>query len=130
MNRELVKSIVLSTLAGRAESGTERLRAAVYKRADGLCECTMKTCNHHGARCNAPLGRNWELHRVSSDSRYTLTNVIATCETCQSELPIQSCETCQSELPIQDDRWRLVFWVGVVLFAVSAGGWFYWATLK
>ena len=31
--------------------------AKLYKRAGALCECTMKTCNHYGARCNAPLGR-------------------------------------------------------------------------
>jgi hypothetical protein len=86
--RELVKRIILSVLSGRPESGTERLREAVYKRAGGLCECTMKTCNHRGARCNAVLGRNWELHRVSLDGGYILTNVIATCETCQSQLPI------------------------------------------
>ena len=66
--------------------GDQKVREDAYKRADGLCECTMRTCNHHTGRCDAALSSHWELHRISTDGGYTINNVIAICETCKSQL--------------------------------------------
>jgi len=79
---EFIKSAVLSTLAGRVEGGTEKLRLDVWRRAGRLCECTMKTCSHHSTRCNASLVGDWELHRIDPGGLYIPSNVIAMCETC------------------------------------------------
>jgi hypothetical protein len=79
---EFIKSAVLSILSGRVEGGTEKLRLDVWQRAGRLCECTMKTCSHHGTRCNAALLGDWELHRIDPGGLYILSNVIAVCETC------------------------------------------------
>ena len=69
-----------------ADSPSQELRDAVYKRAGGRCECTMKNCGHTG-RCTATLRGEWELHRVTAGGSYTLSNVIGMCQTCHRNTP-------------------------------------------
>ena len=63
------------------------IREDVFKRAGGKCECTMKTCGHHIGRCSAVLRGEWEVHRIAAGGSYTLSNVIATCQTCHRNTP-------------------------------------------
>jgi hypothetical protein len=63
------------------------IREDVYKRAGGKCECTMKSCSHHTGRCNAQLRGEREVHRVTAGGPYTLSNVIAMCQTCHRKTP-------------------------------------------
>ncbi len=63
------------------------IRDEVYKRAGGKCECKMKACSHHTGRCNAMLRGEWEVHRLIAGGTYTLSNVIAMCQTCHRKTP-------------------------------------------
>jgi hypothetical protein len=88
--REFIKEVLLSWFSGVILPGDQKVREDAYKRANGLCECTMRTCNHHTGRCEAPL-IHWELHRISMDGKYTIDNVIAICETCRkTQSPYES----------------------------------------
>ncbi len=58
------------------------IRDDVYERADGKCECTMKSCGHHTGRCKASLRGEWEVHRITAGGPYVLSNVIAMCQSC------------------------------------------------
>jgi hypothetical protein len=72
-----------------AKSATPSLREAAFKRAGGQCQCAMKTCSHHtnGRRCPANLRGEWELHRIDAGGSYTLSNVLAMCQTCHRNTP-------------------------------------------
>ena len=50
---------------------SEVVRRALYERADGKCECKMKTCKHHTGRCGAMLRGPWEAHRIRAGGDYT-----------------------------------------------------------
>lgn len=63
------------------------IREEVYERSGGKCECTMKTCSHHTGRCNAMLRGEWEVHRINAGGPYTLSNVVAMCQTCHRNTP-------------------------------------------
>ena len=62
-------------------------RDDLFKRANGLCECTTKTCNHHTGRCNAMLRGDWEMHRTTAGGAYTLSGTTAMCQTCHRKTP-------------------------------------------
>jgi len=62
-------------------------RDDVYNRAGGKCECTMVSCTHHTARCNAMLRGEWEIHRLTAGGSYTLSNVLAMCQSCHRNTP-------------------------------------------
>ena len=61
-------------------------RDDMYNRANGRCECTMKSCGHFG-RCPAMLRGEWELHRITAGGPYIATNVAAMCQTCHRNTP-------------------------------------------
>jgi hypothetical protein len=64
---------------------SEETRKALYKRAGGRCECTMRVCSHHppGQMCPRKLADGyWEAHRRTAGGPYTLSNLIAMCATC------------------------------------------------
>lgn len=61
-------------------------RDDVYNRAGGRCECKMKTCDHSG-RCPAMLRGEWEIHRITAGGPYTLSNVVAMCQSCHRNTP-------------------------------------------
>ena len=63
------------------------LRDDVYARAGGRCECTMKVCPRHIGRCTARLRGPWEMHRRTAGGSYTLSNVVAMCQTCHRNTP-------------------------------------------
>lgn len=56
-------------------------RRALYNRAGGRCECTMKVCSHHTGRCTHGL-YSWEAHHRTAGGPDTLSNLIAMCATC------------------------------------------------
>lgn len=62
------------------------LRAAVYRRAGGRCECTMGRCGH-GLRCTATLRGEWDVHRIQAGGAYVLSNVLGMCQTCHRNTP-------------------------------------------
>ena len=62
------------------------IREDVYARAGGRCECTMRSCGHTG-RCSAMLRGEWEIHRLTAGGPYTLSNVVALCQTCHRKTP-------------------------------------------
>ena len=62
-------------------------RDDVRLRAGGKCECTMKQCTHHSGRCRAMLRGEWETHRRTAGGSYTLSNVVAMCQTCHRNTP-------------------------------------------
>lgn len=66
---------------------SDETKQALYKRAGVECECTMKICNHHTGRCRAMLRGGWEAHRVTAGGTYTLSNLIAMCQTCHRNTP-------------------------------------------
>ncbi len=70
-----------------ADKATQELRDAVYKRAGGRCECTMKSCSRHAGRCTAELRGEWEVHRLSAGGAYALSNVIGMCQMCHRNTP-------------------------------------------
>ncbi len=60
-------------------------RQAAYRRAGGMCECKMATCNHILGRCYSTLGSDWELHHQHSQAAGgsdALSNGIAMCIPC------------------------------------------------
>ncbi len=63
------------------------IREDVFERADGKCECKMSICSHHTGRCGAMLRGEWEVHRITAGGSYTLSNVIAMCQTCHRNTP-------------------------------------------
>lgn len=63
------------------------IREEAYRRAGGKCECIMKTCAHHTGRCYAELRGAWEIHRIVAGGPYTLSNVVAMCQTCHRNTP-------------------------------------------
>ena len=67
------------------KTATPAFRQSLRDRAGGLCECTMRGCDHHppGRRCNALLrSPGWQAHRRSAGGDYTLGNTIAMCARC------------------------------------------------
>ena len=64
-----------------------KTREELFKRADGRCECTMKTCSHHTGRCKAKLRGSWEAHRLRAGGEYVLSNLKAMCQTCHRNTP-------------------------------------------
>lgn len=69
-------------------SASEELRKALFTRAGGRCECTMKGCSHHsGSRCPHALRGAWEVHRLSAGGAYTKSNCLAMCQTCHRNTP-------------------------------------------
>lgn len=63
------------------------IRDDVYKRAGGKCECRMAVCSHHSGRCSAMLRGEWEIHRINAGGPYTLSNVVAMCQSCHRNTP-------------------------------------------
>jgi len=64
---------------------SEETKKALYKRAEGRCECTMSICSHHraGYRCQHNLQSPfWDAHRKIAGGSYILSNLIAMCATC------------------------------------------------
>jgi hypothetical protein len=64
---------------------TDSTRQALYIRARGQCECTMTVCRHHvaGMRCPNRLAKgHWEAHRKIAGGSYSLSNLVAMCESC------------------------------------------------
>jgi hypothetical protein len=62
---------------------SEETKKALYQRAGGRCECTMKICDHGGNRCNRGLSPGyWEAHHRVAGGPDTLSNLIAMCATC------------------------------------------------
>jgi len=64
---------------------SQELRAELYKRAGGKCECTMSVCSHHGAGQRCPhslVAGSWEAHHKTAGGPDTLSNLIAMCATC------------------------------------------------
>jgi hypothetical protein len=57
------------------------VRDEVYDRAEGLCECTLRGCSHHG-QCSQPLRGDWEIYRLDPAVVYNLSNLVALCEAC------------------------------------------------
>lgn len=64
-----------------------KTRDALYRRAAGRCECTMKICGRHAGRCNAKLRGPWEAHRLRAGGLYVLSNLKAMCQTCHRNTP-------------------------------------------
>lgn len=63
----------------------QNTRDQAYRRAGGLCECRMSTCNHRLGRCFVSLGYDWELHHAHSQAAGGsdgLSNGIAMCIAC------------------------------------------------
>lgn len=54
----------------------------MFKRANGKCECTMKTCKQHTGRCNADLRGDWAVHHVTAGGPDTLSNALGMCQIC------------------------------------------------
>lgn len=66
-------------------AASKALRAELFLRAKGRCECTMRVCKHHrsGARCPHGLhAPGWDVHRQNAGGPYTPSNCIAMCATC------------------------------------------------
>jgi len=63
------------------------MRAQLYRRAGGKCECRMKLCSHHTGRCNAVLRGAWHAHHIRAGGPDTLSNLIAMCQTCHRNTP-------------------------------------------
>lgn len=64
------------------------LRDEVYKRANGVCECTMKTCKHHeGRRCHVKLTGEWHIHHIVAGGPDVLSNVKGLCPECHHNTP-------------------------------------------
>jgi len=64
---------------------SQELRAQLYNRAGGQCECTMSVCKHHraGQRCPRSLvAGSWDAHHKTAGGSDTLSNLIAMCATC------------------------------------------------
>ena len=63
---------------------TAAIRQALYDRAGGKCECSMRVCAHHrsGVRCNAMLRGPWEAHHQTAGGPDTLSNLTAMCQRC------------------------------------------------
>jgi hypothetical protein len=63
---------------------SQETRSALYKRAGGRCECTMRVCDHPaGQRCTRSLVTGyWDAHHRSATGGDTLSNLIAICATC------------------------------------------------
>lgn len=60
-------------------------RKELRQRAEGQCECTMKTCDHTG-RCKRGLSApHWEAHHRSSSGPATLGNLTAMCARCHKK---------------------------------------------
>jgi hypothetical protein len=60
-------------------------KEALYQRAGGRCECTMRVCDHHraGTRCQHGLAAGyWDAHHRVAGGPDTLGNLIAMCATC------------------------------------------------
>lgn len=57
-------------------------KEALYKRAEGRCECTMSICDHSG-RCSRSLASGyWDAHHRNANGDDSLGNLIAMCATC------------------------------------------------
>lgn len=62
---------------------TQAVRAEIYKRAGGRCECTMLSCDHNGKRCTRGLySPGWDAHHVNRNGPDTAGNLLALCATC------------------------------------------------
>lgn len=64
---------------------SKETRAAIYARAKGQCECTMRVCDHHRAGTRCPHGLNsgyWDAHHRNAGGPDTPSNLIAMCATC------------------------------------------------
>ncbi|MCK5492626.1 MAG: HNH endonuclease [Candidatus Omnitrophica bacterium] len=62
---------------------SQETRKALYKRANGRCECTMKVCGDHSGRCHRGLSSGyWDAHHRVAGGSDTLSNLIAMCATC------------------------------------------------
>lgn len=65
---------------------SQETRKALYKRAGGRCECTMKVCDHSGRRCNRGLSSGyWDAHHRTAGGPDSLSNLIAMCATCHKK---------------------------------------------
>jgi hypothetical protein len=62
---------------------SQAIRYELYKRADGRCECMMRSCDHIGKRCTRGLSLGlWDAHPRTADGPNTLNNLIAMCPIC------------------------------------------------
>jgi len=64
---------------------SQETKKALYKRAGGRCECTMRVCDHHRASSRCPrslVSGYWDAHHRSANGPDTLGNLIAMCATC------------------------------------------------
>ena len=64
---------------------SQKIKKALYKRAEGRCECTMSVCDHHraGSRCPRSLVSGyWDAHHRNANGPETLGNLIAMCARC------------------------------------------------
>jgi len=63
---------------------TQSIKDALYKRAGGRCECTMRVCSHHaaGIRCPNKLTGEWNVHHRTTTGPDNLGNITAMCIRC------------------------------------------------
>jgi hypothetical protein len=61
---------------------SEETKKALYKRANGRCECQMNICSHHTGRCPHALTAGWEAHHKTASGPDNLGNLIAMCVPC------------------------------------------------
>lgn len=69
------------------ENNSPNFRQQIFNRANGKCECTMKTCKNHTGRCNAILRGEWEVHKLNPNGGYVPSNVLGMCQTCHRNTP-------------------------------------------
>ena len=63
---------------------SDATRQALFQRAGGRCECTMRVCTHHtaGRRCPVKLTSGWHAHHKTAGGPDTLSNLMAMCVRC------------------------------------------------
>lgn len=66
---------------------SQAVRAEIYTRAGGRCECTMNVCGHSG-RCKTGLySPYWDAHHRNANGPDIPSNLIAMCATCHKNTP-------------------------------------------
>jgi hypothetical protein len=68
----------------RTEKIPKDVQDALYRRAIGVCECTMRFCRHHpaGQRCTRRL-LEWRPYQKVAGGSYGLRNLLAMCPECE-----------------------------------------------
>ena len=73
----------------RTEKIPKDVQDALYRRAIGVCECTMRVCRHHppGQRCTRRL-LEWRPYQKTAGGSYVLRNLLAMCPECDENARI------------------------------------------